>query len=104
MSRPYYSYIDRYRRLRSFSIEATKWDYYDITYRLDETTKHLGRDVVRDALARAYAIWARVTPLKFTETKVLTPIPKGPADIRVRFTSSDYSDGLALLLIQSSQF
>jgi hypothetical protein len=72
----------------SFTLEASKWDHTSITYRIDSYTADMTQADIRAAFAGAFAKWANVTPLTFTEVAA-----GADADIRIRFAVGDHGDG-----------
>ena len=50
-----------------FSLSGRKWEKLDLTYGSINTTPDLGPTVTRAAIEEAFALWAAVTPLTFTE-------------------------------------
>ncbi|NBD24092.1 matrixin family metalloprotease [Paenibacillus glycinis] len=69
-----------------FVAQGNKWDHANITYRIMNFTPDLTQNEVRTAVQQAFAVWAEVVPLTFTEVT-------GSADILIRFVSGDHGDG-----------
>ncbi|KAI3575858.1 Matrixin-domain-containing protein [Fusarium oxysporum f. sp. albedinis] len=88
MGRPCCGYIDHTGGPEEFTLEATKWDHHNITYRIDAFSTDIGQQEVRASLTDAFVKWANVTTLKFTEVAA-----GQAADIRIRFVSGDHGDG-----------
>ncbi|XP_078077864.1 matrilysin-like isoform X1 [Mustelus asterias] len=69
-----------------FTTLGAVFEKKDLTYRIQEYTPDLPRDVVDTTIKEAFQYWADVTPLTFTQ------IPS-PADIEIRFVFRDHGDG-----------
>ncbi|XP_078401961.1 stromelysin-1-like [Cetorhinus maximus] len=65
---------------------SPKFKKTSLTYRVQQYTPDLPRNVVDDILKDAFQRWADVTPLTFTQTT-------SPADIEIIFVSGDHGDG-----------
>src|SRR6185369_7859595 len=50
-----------------FVIDGRKWDHTNITYFFQNGTLDIGANDERQAIRDAFALWASVTPLTFTE-------------------------------------
>ncbi|XP_033126719.1 72 kDa type IV collagenase-like [Anneissia japonica] len=74
-------------RARRYTADGTKWTKNDLTYYYNNYTPDLSGVAQKDALRRAFDLWAGVTPLTFTEVSSL------PADIIIEFASGTHSDG-----------
>jgi Matrixin/Putative peptidoglycan binding domain len=63
-----------------------QWNHTNLTYRFDNFTPDLSPSQVRTLVQGAFARWAAVTPLTFTE------VTSGE-DITIRFVTGDHGDG-----------
>ncbi|XP_078077862.1 macrophage metalloelastase-like isoform X2 [Mustelus asterias] len=61
------------------------FEKHNITYRIQNYTADLPRNVVDDTLKKAFQFWANVTPLTFTQTTA-------SADIEIKFVSGAHGD------------
>lgn len=64
------------------------WDKNDITYAFVNGTDQLAGDTERDAVRRAFDLWAAQTPLTFTEVS-----DSSTADISIGWAVGDHGDG-----------
>ncbi|KAI4877799.1 hypothetical protein NFI96_012653 [Prochilodus magdalenae] len=64
-----------------------KWEKNELTYRIENYTPDMSQPQVDKSIARAFQIWADVTPLRFTR------IYTGVADIMISFVVGDHRDG-----------
>ncbi|GCC28822.1 72 kDa type IV collagenase [Chiloscyllium punctatum] len=71
----------------NFFPQMPKWENKQITYRILGYTYDLDSETVDDAFARAFQVWATVTPLKFSR------IFDGEADIMINFGRWEHGDG-----------
>ncbi|XP_078067033.1 72 kDa type IV collagenase [Mustelus asterias] len=71
----------------NFFPQKPKWENKHITYRILGYTYDLDSETVDDAFARAFQVWAAVTPLTFTR------IYDGEADIMINFGRWEHGDG-----------
>lgn len=70
-----------------FVAQGNKWSKTDLTYGFQEFTSDLTPAQIRGAIASAFQLWSRVTPLTFREVS----LGSNP-DIIVRFTTGDHND------------
>jgi peptidoglycan hydrolase-like protein with peptidoglycan-binding domain len=71
-----------------FTLQGSKWTKTNLTYAFQSFTPDLTQAQVRSAIQQAFALWAAVTPLSFTE------VPTAAAhDILIRFVSGNHGDG-----------
>uniref|UniRef100_A0A8B9LEN7 interstitial collagenase n=1 Tax=Astyanax mexicanus TaxID=7994 RepID=A0A8B9LEN7_ASTMX len=66
--------------------DVYKWPTNQLTYRIESYTSDMSQAEVDDSIARAFQVWAEVTPLRFTR------IYSGVADIMISFVVGDHSD------------
>ncbi|XP_072374374.1 72 kDa type IV collagenase [Scyliorhinus torazame] len=71
----------------NFFPQMLKWENKHVTYRIMGYTYDLDSETVDDAFARAFNVWATVTPLNFTR------IFDGEADIMINFGRWEHGDG-----------
>ncbi|XP_071504486.1 interstitial collagenase-like [Diadema antillarum] len=76
-------------RFRRYNTDGTKWSKTALTYYFKNYTPDLTRAQVRDAIRRAFQLWADVSPLTFSETSDRN------ADILIEFAAGVHSDGFA---------
>ncbi|KAL6472251.1 hypothetical protein MHYP_G00184390 [Metynnis hypsauchen] len=69
-----------------FSTFGPKWRKTRLTYRIVNYTPDMPQAEVDNSIARAFQVWAAVTPLRFT------PINSGEADIMISFTRRSHGD------------
>lgn len=67
---------------------GSEWKKTNITYHFKNFSPDLTEAQIRDAVGRAFQLWADVTPLTFRETSD----PKA-ADIVIRFATGVHGDG-----------
>uniref|UniRef100_A0A8R1HVT3 ZnMc domain-containing protein n=1 Tax=Caenorhabditis japonica TaxID=281687 RepID=A0A8R1HVT3_CAEJA len=73
--------------LTSGSSSQFKWPKTKLTYSIESFSSDLAKDDVRRAIAEAYSLWAKVTPLEFSE------VPAGSnSDIKIRFGVRNHND------------
>ncbi|CAI5450090.1 unnamed protein product [Caenorhabditis angaria] len=73
--------------LTSGSSSQFKWPKNRLKYSIENFSSDLPKDDVRKAIAEAYSLWSKVTPLEFEE------VPAGStSDIKVRFGVSNHND------------
>lgn len=87
MNKPCCSVPDR-RATEAFETAATKWPYFNLTYRFDNFCEELSAADCRRVIAAAFAKWSAVTPLVFRETS-----GPGAVDIRIGWYRRDHQDG-----------
>ncbi|OCT96138.1 hypothetical protein XELAEV_18013821mg [Xenopus laevis] len=63
-----------------------RWSKTQLTYSIVNYTPDLRRQVVDDAIQRAFGVWSNVTPLQFTK------VSSGNADIFIRFGARTHGD------------
>ncbi|XP_072164174.1 stromelysin-3-like [Diadema setosum] len=80
--------VSRSHRTRRYSLRGRKWDKNNLTYYFTNFTPDLSEAEVREAIGRAFQLWADVTPLTFTET-----FDVQMADIVIEFAARVHSDG-----------
>ena len=74
----------------AFTLQGSKWNKANLTYAFENFTPDLTQAQTRTAIQQAFALWAAVTPLSFTEVAI------GAAhDIRIRFAAGNHGDGSA---------
>ncbi|CAB3396963.1 unnamed protein product [Caenorhabditis bovis] len=78
---------DAPQALTAGSASQFKWSKTRLTYSIENFSPDLPRDSVRRAIAEAYGLWAKVTPLTFEEVPA-----GGNADIKVRFGANNHND------------
>ncbi|XP_030848327.1 stromelysin-3-like [Strongylocentrotus purpuratus] len=71
-----------------YSIQGSEWKKVNITYHFKNFSPDLTEAQIRDAVSRAFQLWADVTTLTFRETSD----PKA-ADIVIRFATGVHGDG-----------
>jgi hypothetical protein len=71
-----------------FVLQGNKWSTTNLRYGFVEFTGDLSQAQIRAAISAAFAYWAAITPLTFTEV----PIASNP-EIRIRFVTGNHSDG-----------
>ena len=71
-----------------FTLQGSKWTKTNITYAFQNFTPDLTQAQTRTAIQQAFALWAAVTPLSFTE--VSTAVAH---DILIRFAAGNHGDG-----------
>lgn len=86
MSMPRCGFPDLPNGMAGFVAQGNRWTRTNLTYGIENFTPDLAAADVRTAIAAAFALWSRVTPLTFTE---VTANP----DIRIRFVAGDHGDG-----------
>jgi hypothetical protein len=87
MNKPCCSVPDR-RAVAAFEAAATKWSYFNLTYRFDNFCEELSAADCRRVIAAAFAKWSAVTPLVFREIS-----GPGAVDIRIGWYRRDHQDG-----------
>ncbi|NP_001079862.1 matrix metallopeptidase 7 (matrilysin, uterine) precursor [Xenopus laevis] len=65
-----------------------RWSTTQLTYSIVNYTPDLPRQLVDEAIKRAFGVWSNVTPLQFTA------ISSGDADIFIRFGARAHGDSL----------
>nr|XP_054766712.1 matrix metalloproteinase-19-like [Lytechinus pictus] len=75
-------------RFRRYSIQGSEWKKTNITYHFKNFSPDLTEAEIRDAVGRAFQIWADVTPLTFSEA-----MDPNTADIIIRFATGVHGDG-----------
>jgi peptidoglycan hydrolase-like protein with peptidoglycan-binding domain len=85
MARPRCGFPDA--PLAEFTLQGSKWNKTALTYGFQNFTPDLTQAQVRAAISQAFALWAAVTPLTFTEV----PVGNNP-DIVIRFVAGDHGD------------
>ncbi|XP_033859122.1 collagenase 3-like [Acipenser ruthenus] len=63
-----------------------KWPTNSLTYRIENYTPDMSNSDVNKAIEKAFQVWSKVTPLKFTR------LTSGTADIRISFGARDHGD------------
>ncbi|XP_058874839.1 collagenase 3-like [Acipenser ruthenus] len=63
-----------------------KWPTNSLTYRIENYTPDMSHSDVNKAIEKAFQVWSKVTPLKFTR------LTRGTADIRISFGARDHGD------------
>ncbi|XP_072259119.1 interstitial collagenase-like [Pyxicephalus adspersus] len=63
-----------------------RWQRTSLTYRIQNYTPDLPREVVDDSIQKALNVWSQVTPLKFRK------VTRGPADILIQFSRRSHGD------------
>jgi hypothetical protein len=72
----------------SFVLQGGRWDHMALTFRIAPFTRDRTQESCRRIVTEAANLWARVSPLTFTE------VPAGsPADIMIRWVTGDHGDG-----------
>ncbi|MGL3211121.1 M10 family metallopeptidase domain-containing protein [Bradyrhizobium sp. BR 1433] len=64
------------------------WDKSDLSYAFHELSHDLPQPDIRSTIINAFAAWAAVVPLRFTEVSAAAP-----HDIAIRFVYGDHGDG-----------
>ncbi len=70
--------------------EDRKWDHTDLTYFFQNGTPDIAGSSEKQAFRDAFALWAGVTPLTFTEVSTASA-----ADIIILFAAGAHGDGYA---------
>jgi len=73
-----------------FVVDGRKWDHTNITYFFQNGTADIGGNDERQAIRDAFALWAGVTPLTFTEVS-----NAASADIVILWGVGEHGDGFA---------
>lgn len=73
-----------------FVIDGRKWDHTNLTYFFQNGTNDIGGNDERQAIRDAFALWAAVTPLTFTEVS-----SAASADIVILWGVFDHGDGFS---------
>ncbi|XP_027206190.2 matrix metalloproteinase 1 isoform X2 [Dermatophagoides pteronyssinus] len=79
----------RRRRRKRYALQGSKWRRTDLTYRISQYPSKLNLkkiDIDRE-IARAFQVWADVTPLNFKVKQ------DGRVHIDIRFVSGEHGDG-----------
>ena len=74
--------------LSSFVLQGNWWEHNEITYFFQNGTVDISGNGEQQAVADAFAIWAEVTPLTFTEVNTAAE-----ADIIVLWATGGHGDG-----------
>ncbi|HSG40678.1 MAG TPA: matrixin family metalloprotease, partial [Thermoanaerobaculia bacterium] len=74
--------------LAEYVVDGRKWGYTNLTYFFQNGTSDISGDGGRQAIRDAFALWANVTPLTFTEVSSASS-----ADIVIRWAVGDHGDG-----------
>jgi len=88
MSMPRCGFPDVPHTADAFVAQGSRWNTNNLTYGFQNFTAELTEAEVRTAIQQAFALWAAVTPLNFTEV----PFGSSP-DIVIRFVSAGHGDG-----------
>src|ERR1044072_4738740 len=72
-----------------FVIDGRKWDHTNLTYFFQNGTLDIGSNDERQAIRDAFALWAAVTPLTFTEVS-----SAASADIVILWGVGEHGDGI----------
>nr|XP_046913387.1 matrix metalloproteinase-19-like isoform X2 [Dermatophagoides farinae] len=77
------------RRRKRYALQGSKWRRTDLTYRISQypSKMNLKRSDIDREIARAFHVWAEVTPLNFQVKK------EGRVHIDIRFVSGEHGDG-----------
>ena len=84
----YDDHPDPPRYSSSFVLQGNSWDSNDLTYSFNNGTADIAGNEEQDSVVQAFALWAEVSPLTFTEVSVA-----GDADIIVSFEIDAHGDG-----------
>ena len=71
-----------------FTLEGRRWNRNNLTYAFREFSADLTQAQCRTAIQQAFALWAAVTPLTFTEVAL-----NASPDIVIRFVAGNHGDG-----------
>ena len=74
--------------LASYEVHGNSWSYNDLTYFFSNGTGDIAGTQEEQAFRDAFALWAGVTPLTFTEVN-----NAADADIIIMFATGDHGDG-----------
>ena len=69
-----------------FNVSGRRWHKSNLTYRFENYTDRLPREVIRRIIVDALAQWSNVTPLKFCEVG-------SAGDIRILWAKREHGDG-----------
>ncbi|HKR15128.1 MAG TPA: matrixin family metalloprotease [Pyrinomonadaceae bacterium] len=76
--------------LAEFVVDGRKWDHTNLTYFFQNGTLDINGNDERQAIRDAFALWASVTPLTFTEVS-----NAGSADIVILWGVGEHGDGFS---------
>lgn len=75
------------RRSKRYALQGSKWRRTDLTYRISKYPRRIKKSVADREIARAFQVWADVTPMNFIHKK------EGKVHIDIRFVVSEHGDG-----------
>lgn len=73
-------------RKKRYVLFSDKWDYTDLTFRIESYSSRLSRETLDATVAEALNYWAKVSPLTFTK------LDSGTPDISIIFSTYDHGD------------
>jgi hypothetical protein len=71
-----------------FTLQGSKWTTTSLRYAFENFTPDVTQAQTRTAIQQAFALWAAITPLTFTEVAIAAP-----HEIRIRFAAGNHGDG-----------
>ncbi|XP_046668364.1 matrix metalloproteinase-2 isoform X3 [Homalodisca vitripennis] len=74
-------------RSKRYALQGSRWRVRDLTYKISKYPRALGKADTDKVVKEAFAVWAGVTPLTFTQKKT------GPVHIEIRFERGEHGDG-----------
>ncbi|XP_014672619.1 PREDICTED: LOW QUALITY PROTEIN: matrix metalloproteinase-16-like [Priapulus caudatus] len=75
-------------RKKRYALQGSKWSGHEISYYVTKYTLDLTTEKVDREMAKAFKVWADITPLSFVTSRV-------KPDIEIRFESWNHKDGEA---------
>ncbi|CAN7997015.1 unnamed protein product [Ixodes pacificus] len=80
--------LEARRRRRRYTLQGSKWASTELSYRISKYPRRFkDRNAVDKEIARAFKMWADVSPLTFTHKKT------GPVNIDIQFVRGEHGDG-----------